>query len=405
MGKIVTRKETGKLCFDFRYLGKRCREQTALDDTPANRRKLQRILDKIEAEITLDSFDYGRYFPNSPSAKKLSKRALTAAGGYRATPLVRDFAETWFAEKEIEWRRSQILTVRSSLDRHILPELGEKEVGSITRADILEFRSSLAKVNTRNAKKLSASRINPIMTPLRMMMNEAADRFEFSSPYRGIKSLRVPRTDVEPFTLEEVWRIIDNVRSDFRNYYTVRFLTGMRTGEIDGLPWANVDFSRRQILVREAMVYGEVVYTKNDGSFRSIDMSEPVYQALKAQREVTGDKRLVFCTRKGTPLCHQNVTKRVWYPLLDELGLSKRRPYQSRHTAATLWLAAGENPEWIARQMGHTTTEMLFRVYSRYVPNLTRQDGSAFEKMLTQDLPTEETGIDADVAEEVNHAR
>ena len=46
-----------------------------------------------------------------------------------------------------------------------------------------------------------------------------------------------------------------------------------------------------------------------------------------------------------------------------------------RHSAATLWLASGENPEWIAKQLGHTSTEMLFKTYSRYVPNLTRQDG------------------------------
>ena len=39
MGNIVARPETGKLFFDFRYRNKRCREQTALDDTPANRRK------------------------------------------------------------------------------------------------------------------------------------------------------------------------------------------------------------------------------------------------------------------------------------------------------------------------------------------------------------------------------
>lgn len=32
--------------------------------------------------------------------------------------------------------------------------------------------------------------------------------------------------------------------------------------------------------------------------------------------------------------------------------------------------------------MGHTTTAMLFRVYSRYVPNLTRQDGSAFDRYI-----------------------
>ena len=59
-----------------------------------------------------------------------------------------------------------------------------------------------------------------------------------------------------------------------------------------------------------------------------------------------------------------------------------------RHTAATLWLASGEAPEWIARQLGHTSTEMLFRVYSRYVPNLTRQDGSAMERLLASRLAT-----------------
>ena len=69
--------------------------------------------------------------------------------------------------------------------------------------------------------------------------------------------------------------------------------------------------------------------------------------------------------------------------LLQVLGLDRRRPYETRHTCATLWLAAGEAPEWIARQLGHTTTEMLFRVYSRYVPNLTRRDGSAFENLVS----------------------
>ncbi|MDW2812641.1 site-specific integrase, partial [Acinetobacter baumannii] len=70
-------------------------------------------------------------------------------------------------------------------------------------------------------------------------------------------------------------------------------------------------------------------------------------------------------------------------------GLKSRRAYQTRHTAATLWLSAGENPEWNARQLGHSTTEMLFRVYSRYIPNVTRRDGSAFEAMLEK-LNTEE---------------
>jgi integrase len=51
-----------------------------------------------------------------------------------------------------------------------------------------------------------------------------------------------------------------------------------------------------------------------------------------------------------------------------------------------LWLASGENPEWIARQLGHSNTEMLFTKYSKFVPNLTRQDGSAFESFLENNI-------------------
>ncbi|MCH8493007.1 MAG: site-specific integrase [Idiomarina sp.] len=384
MGRIYTRKETNKLVIDFSFKNKRCREQTALTDTKANRKKVERFLETIEAEITLGTFDYAKHFPNSPRVEQF--RAMQAHSRFVDTPLFANFAQQWFSEMLIQWRTSHSDTVQNSMTKYLIPTFGGKEVGRITKADILEFRTSLAKVRTRSNQSLSPSRINHIMTPLRMILNEAANRFNFSSPYQGIKSLKVPRTDVEPFGLDEVQLIINSVRPDFRNYYTVRFFTGMRTGEIDGLQWDAVDFNRRQIMVKRTIVNGEVQYTKNDGSFRAIEMSQLVFDALKRQYDATGNQSYVFCTRTGTPLSHNNVTKRVWYPLLRHLGIPKRRPYQTRHTAATLWLAAGESPEWIARQMGHTTTEMLFRVYSRYVPNLTRQDGSAFERLLKENF-------------------
>ncbi len=397
MGKIVARPESGKLYFDFRFRGKRCREQTALDDTPSNRKKLQTILKKIEAEITLGTFEYHKYFPGSPRAEEFTRQAeLQRARMAHDTPLFSEFSQTWLDEMRIQWRRSYISTVEGTLENYLIPEFGESEVGRITRQEILSFRASLAKVTTRSGKHLSASRINRILTPLRMILGEAANRYEFTSPYQGIKSLRVPRSDVEPFSLEEVQLILDSVRTDFKNYYVVRFFTGLRTGEIDGLPWDCVDFQRRQILVRQAIVEGEIEQTKTDGSYRHVEMSQVVFNALQDQKKATGTNTFVFCNREGNPLNHNNVTTRIWYPLLRHLGLRKRRPYQTRHTAATLWLAAGENPEWIARQMGHTTTEMLFRVYSRYVPNLTRRDGSAFERLLIKEFnaqvnPEEET--------------
>ena len=384
MARIFTRKDSTKLGIDFTYRNVRCRELTALDDTQVNRRKVSKLVSIIEAEITLGTFEYSKYFPNSKKAAHFA--SMGSGPTLTDTPLFKAFAELWFGEMSVQWRQSHIDTIRGTMANYLLPQFGDKEVGHITKADILEFRASLAKVTTRSAKQLSPSRINHIMTPLRMILNEAANRFNFSSPYEGIKSLKVPRTDVEPFSLDEVRLILETVREDFKAYYTVRFFTGMRTAEIDGLQWEAVDFERRQILVRSTLVNGRIEDTKTDGSFRAISMNQLVFDALLQQRRVTGQNQFVFCTKSGTPLSHNNVTKRVWYPLLRYLGLRKRRPYQTRHTAATLWLASGESPEWIARQMGHSTTEMLFRVYSRYVPNLTRADGSAFDRLLKQNF-------------------
>ncbi len=114
-----------------------------------------------------------------------------------------------------------------------------------------------------------------------------------------------------------------------------------------------------------------------------------VFVITLRHKELTGDGEIVFRTKSGRPFDHDDVTKRIWYPTLLKAGLAPRSPYQSRHTAASMWLASGENPEWVARQLGHANTEMLFKVYSKFIPNLTRRDGSAFEKFIGEKLKAE----------------
>jgi integrase len=389
MGSVNER--LGNLFFDFRFRGQRCREYTRLADNPTNRRKMQVALDKIEAEIASGSFEYAKFFPGSKLAFKFglqSEAPIVRAAP--ATPLLKDFAETWHDECLPGWRRSHVATIRSTLDLHLIPALGDKEVSLITKPDVLAFRAALAKLPGRNGNAtLSAKTTNRVIQVLGQILAEAADRFEFNNPVGKIKRLKQQKVDIHPLTMDQVRLIISTIRADYRHYMTVRFFTGMRTGEIHGLKWKYVDFDRRQILVRETMVKGEVEYTKTDGSQREIEMSQPVFDALQAQLKATGESVFVFCNREGETLDTDNFTNRVWYPLLRHLGLEKRRPYQTRHTCATLWLGAGENPEWVARQLGHANTTMLFKIYSRFVPNLTRRDGSAFDRFVSGALHPE----------------
>ena len=385
------RERSGKLIADFRYMGIRCRETTNLEDNAYNRRILKKRLEQLEAEITLGTFEYEKYFPKSNRVEEFKEKRSQQIAVQTKVPLFKEFTELWLKQKQVEWRASYQQKVSIVIKNYLIPAFGNQVLSKIKNSDLLNLRATLAKVtHGKNQTSLKASRINQIMTPLRMILNDAAERYEFESPYKNINNLKEGKIEVTPFSLEEVHKILTTVREDFRPYYTIRFFTGMRTSEIDGLQWKNIDLQRREIHIREALVNGVLGGTKTYGSDRTIQMNDRVYQAFLQQKSLNnGKSEFVFCNRDGGPLDYRLVNKLVWHPILRFLGLKSRRAYQTRHTAATLWLSAGENPEWIARQLGHSTTEMLFRVYSRYIPNVTRRDGSAFEAMLEK-LNTEE---------------
>lgn len=394
----------GQLFFDFRVYGARCREYTKLTDTPTNRRKMEKVLAKIETDLSLGRLDYGHYFPGSKMVKRLAALRADAksadapsADSESDLPLFSDFAVTWMQDKQVEWRASHKTSVESALSAHLLPAFGEVPLDKITRESILSFRTLMASKHVRmpskpcaEGRRLTPSTINKVIGILRMILDEAAMRHGIQNPCLSLKRLKVQRKDIELFTMDELQAILTRVRPAYRHYLTFRFFTGVRSGEVHGLKWKHIDFERRQVLIRETYVFGRTEYTKNDGSQREIHISQPVFDALSALRPAGYAEdpsafadRYVFCSRNGLPIDNKNFNDRVWKPLLRNLGLKYRRPYQMRHTCATLWLAAGESPEWIARQLGHTTTEMLFRTYSRYVPNLTRRDGRAFDTLVT----------------------
>ncbi|HWT14922.1 MAG TPA: tyrosine-type recombinase/integrase [Patescibacteria group bacterium] len=404
MAKVRARPESGALYLDFFYRGVRCREQTTLLDGAENRKRVQALLNRIEKEMAQGVFDYAATFPDSsrvtlfattlpgerPIANTQSGTAPSPASNPSSTaigtPTFLEFSVTWRTEMTPQWRRLHRLSVDAIFDAHLLPAFGDRTLSSITKADVLAFRAELAKLPGRTGKTLSPASINKAVGILRQCLTEAAERFGLPDVFKGVKRLKARRPDVQPFSLDEVEKIRKNIRSDFRNYVMVRFFTGMRTGEINGLKWKYVDFEKELILVRETFSAGEAEENaKTETSLRDIPMLPMVKEALQQQLSTRNpDSDYVFVTRDGNPIDAHNFANRVWYPLLRYLELDKRRPYQTRHTTATLMLASGENPEWIAKLMGHTNTQMLFTVYSRFVPNLTRQDGLAIAGLLSR---------------------
>jgi len=75
--------------------------------------------------------------------------------------------------------------------------------------------------------------------------------------------------------------------------------------------------------------------------------------------------------RTGEPWKNdQAIRKIIWMPALNRAGLKYRNPYQTRHIFASTLLSRGENPLWVAQQMGHKDWGQIRKVYGRWIPQL-----------------------------------
>lgn len=125
--------------------------------------------------------------------------------------------------------------------------------------------------------------------------------------------------------------------------------------------------------MRRDLVRGVETNLKITASVRDVDMLPTVEEVLQSQPR----DEYVSPNADGGLLDLTNMRVQVWFPTLQRADLKPRNLYQTRHTFASLMLQAGEDPAWIARMMGHTTTKMLFERYGRFIQHRTRQDRMA----------------------------
>lgn len=191
---------------------------------------------------------------------------------------------------------------------------------------------------------------------------------------------------MRPFTKEEFRRFLDALAIRWRPYFEFAVWTGLRPGEQAALQWSEVDLKSTPPVVEvratlDPRKSGVRRPPKTRESARAVELIPQAVAALKTQRfqnELTGP--WVFPGPDGGPLNVSNLTRRVYCPALRRAKLVERPLYNLRHAFAVFMLEAGENPGWVARQMRHTSAEMLWRRYARWWPQVARSDGRRAEQ-------------------------
>lgn len=338
------RSRDGVVHLDVIVDGKRFRRSTGRPATPANLKyvdknwqsEVERIKKKNEIEeIDTGEMTVGKYGYKSLAANRSRRKNTTNEDYLRAFEL------------------------------HIKPTWEDIALSKVLQTDIKAWQTHL-----KEDKKLCGSRIHVISVVLQGIMKDAiGDKLILSNPLDRIGGMsRKSVKEISPFTFDEVRYILSNAEGWFKNYLSVAFFTGMRTGELLALNWEDINMHSGKILVRRSMTRGRIGTTKTDQE-REIDLLPPVLEALRDQFKISGLKgQTVFYTMQSQNgfTNSGSIVKTNWNPLLKKLMLGQRTLYQTRHTFATIMISKGEDITWVSQMMGHANSSITLTTYTKY---------------------------------------
>ncbi len=337
---------------EFLFNGRRCRETVRVAPSPENIKRVKAKRDRVVMLIQFGEFDYAREFPESKHAYELSNDKASLL-------TVAEMCEQWFKQSHKNWAYSTLKANSGRMDNHIIPNFGHIRVSDFKPSDFREWQTKTT-LNPKTANEVQS------------LLSQAFDFLVFDdvierNPMKSVKRMKVERKEVQPFNSDERERILAALPEGYaRDFYEFAFWTGLRTGEQIGLRWENVDLDRGVVFIRESIVKGRKTGTKTTGSNRTHELHEKAHAVLVRIPNRTG---FVFRDPKteqrwkydGVP------RERYWQPAIKKAMVRYIKPYACRHTYASVMLTSGENPMWVARQLGHKDWGMIRKVYGRWV--------------------------------------
>lgn len=355
-----TNKEVIRVAFSFQ--GVQCRETLDLPGTRENLRYAERLRGEILRKIEHSTFRYDEYFPSSPKCKVFGHGKGKGSG-----VSIKQLLEGYRDRSKASLQPSTWSGYSKAINNVLIPQFGHIQVDALGAGTLREWIAT---------KKVTRKRMSNLLQPLRNALSEAlADEVIDFNPLDRLKLSRILprdtlRTDYEPdpYTVEELVPLLVSMQGAERAAFQFWVHTGIRTSELVALSWPAVDLVAGTAHIHMAVVEGEEKGTKTRAGVRTIPLLLAARQALEDQRQRTekAGGRVFLNPRTGKEWTDQSLL-RLWQRTCKKGKARYRNPYQMRHTFASQLLSQGENPAYIAKLLGHKTTEMVIRHYGRWV--------------------------------------
>lgn len=290
------------------------------------------------------------------------------------TMMVDAWFEYWISIKERTVRYNTVRNYRERYHRNISNVIGKMLLVDIKPIHCQKIFTDMADEGYRTSTMYQTR-----ITLYNMLEFAKENDIISNNPCkRSVRSdMGKPSNAKHALDIAEQQQFLEYVKNySYENQYRFILQTGLRTGELIGLKWEDVDFKKRTITVKRSMEYRystngwRIGEPKSKSGYRTIPLTDEAIRILKDQKIKNSYikvipiewKDQVFLTQKGMPVKNSTYDTCL-YKICRKASIRQFGMHILRHTFATRCIEGGMKPKTLQKILGHSNIGITMNLY------------------------------------------